>query len=141
LTRGTIDCWFKMGSGASSVALIQSAYGSTATPLITVGVNASGQATGSVQDRSGAAKAAWAAGSMGVLAQGALVHLQMAWDASLFVVKTMVNGVSMPTTDFTTAALASWVPFQPTYLTTGIYTETAFDGEMILTQLGLGVVI
>lgn len=139
--RGTIDCWFTMGSGAASVALIQSAYGYAATPLITMGVNASGQPTGSVQDGSGASKAAWTAGSFGVVAQGTLVHLQMAWDASLFLVRTLANGVVMPAADFTTAPLASWVPFQPTYLTTGMFTGTGFDGEMILTQLALGVVV
>ncbi len=83
---------------------------------------------------------------MAANALNALVHMQVAWDASaaisgLYHVKVIVNDLVMPVTDFTTAPLTNWTPFQPTYVTTGVFTETAFDGEMILTQASLKVVI
>lgn len=139
--RGTIDCWFKMGTGADSVVLLQSVYSSTASPLITLGVNGSGQATGSIQDGSGTAVAVWTATTMGTIGQNGLVHLQLAWDAPAGVVKVRTNGVAVPATAFSTAPPATWIPFQPLYLATGNVTETAFDGEMILTQASLRVVI
>jgi len=145
-TRGTLDCWFKMGTGADSLVLAQSVYSSTTPPLITVGVDATGRATGSIQDAAGATVAAWTAGTMGANAQGALVHMQVAWDAlapihGLYHVKVIVNDVAMPAGDFTTPPLSAWTAFQPTYVTTGVFTETAFDGELILTQASLSVVV
>lgn len=144
--RGTLDCWFKMGSGADNIVIAQSGYSSTTAPLITMGVNASGQATGAIQSASGTTVAAWAATTMDSNAQNALLHMQVAWDAlaaisGLHHVKVRVNGVAMATANFTTAPLANWVPFQPLYLATGTVTETGFDGEMILTQAALNVVI
>lgn len=144
--HGTIDCWFKMGSGADTVVLAQSGYSSTTAPLITMGVNGSGQATGSIQDVAGTTVAAWTAASMAANAQGVLVHMQVAWSATATIngvhhVKVHLNDVFMPVTDFTTAPVANWSPFQPLYLTTGTVTETGFDGEMILTQVSLKVVI
>jgi hypothetical protein len=137
--RGTIDTWFKMGSGADSVVIAQSAYSTTSAPLITLGVNASGQAVGSIHSATGATVAAWAATTMASNAPGALVHLTVAWDATrpingLHHVSVVVNGVALPVTGFTTAPLAPWPSFQPIYLATGAVTETSFDGEMIITQ-------
>lgn len=145
-TRGTLDCWFKMGSGADSLVLAQSVYASTTAPLITVGVSATGRATGSIQDAAGTTVAAWTAATLAANAQGSFVHMQVAWDAlvaisGLYHVKVIVNDVVMPAADFTTPPLATWTAFQPTYVTTGLFTETAFDGEMILTQASLKVVI
>jgi hypothetical protein len=137
--RGTIDVWFKMGSGADSVAIAQSAYATTSAPLITIGVNASGQAVGSIHNSAGATVAAWAATTMASNAQGMLVHMTVAWDATrpingLHHVTVVTNGVTMPVANFTTAPLAPWPSFQPIYLATGVVTETGFDGEMILIQ-------
>lgn len=144
--RGTIDCWFKMGSGADSIVLAQSVYSSTTPPLITVGVSATGRATGSIQDAAGTTVAAWTAATMGANAQGILIHMQVAWDAGaaisgLYHVRVVVNDVAMPVADFTTAPLTNWTPFQPTYVTTGLFTETAFDGEMIVTQASAGTAL
>jgi hypothetical protein len=137
--RGTIDVWFRMGSGADSVVIAQSAYSTTGAPLITLGVNASGQAVGSIHNSAGATVAAWAATTMASNAQGALIRMTVAWDATrpingLHHVSVLVNGVAMPVSNFTTAPLAPWPSFQPIYVATGAVTETGFDGEMILTQ-------
>jgi hypothetical protein len=109
-------------------------------------VNGSGQATGSIQDAAGTTVAAWAATSMGTNAQNVLIHMEVAWNALATIngihhVKVHVNGASMPVTDFTTPPVANWTPFQAIYLATGTVTETAFDGEMILTQASLIVTI
>lgn len=137
--RGTLDTWFRMGSGADSIVIAQSAYSTTSAPLITLGVNGSGQAVGSIHNSTGAVVAAWTAATMANNPQGALVNMKVAWDATrpingLHHVTVVVNGVAMPVTSFTTAPLAPWTSFQPVYIATGVVTETAFDGEMIITQ-------
>lgn len=144
--RGTFDVWFRMGSGADSIVMAHSVESTATAPVINVAVGATGKATGLIQDAGGATQAAWTAASMAANAAGALVHMQMAWDSSeaisgLYHVKVIVNDVVMPVTDFTTAPLTSWTPFQPAYLSTGVFTESGFDGEMILTQASLKVVI
>jgi len=142
--RGTIDVWFRMGSGADSVVILQSAYATTSAPLITIGVNASGQAVGTIHNAAGTSVAAWAATTLGNNAQGALVHMTVAWDSTrpingLHHVSVVTNGVAMPVASFTTAPLAPWTTFQPLYVATGVVAETGFDGEMILTQASLNV--
>jgi hypothetical protein len=144
--RGTIDCWFTMGSSSDAIVLSQSVASSSTAPLINVAVNATGQATGYIQNVGGATVAFWDATSMATHAAGALIHMQFAWDSTapihgLYHAKVIVDGVVMPATDFTTPPLTTWVPFQPTYLTTGTFTETGYDGDMILTQASLKVVI
>lgn len=138
-SKGTIDTEFRMGSGASTVVLVQSSYSSTTAPLITIGVNSSGQAVGSIQDIAGTTAAAWAATTMGTIPRTVNVRMQVAWDCSAPIdgahhVWVVVNGRPMPHFDFTTAPVTSWAPFQPLYVTTGLYCETGFDGEMLFTQ-------
>jgi hypothetical protein len=140
--RGTLDVWFTMGSGAHSIVIAQSAYATTVAPLITLGVNAAGQAVGSVHDVGGITVAAWAATTMAGFAQGALIHMTVAWGAARPIsgvhhVSVTMNDVAMPESSLVTVPLAPWVPFQPLYLTTGNVTETGFDGEMLITQASI----
>lgn len=136
---GTIDVWFRMGSGADSVVVLQSAYSTTSAPLITLGVNGAGQAVGTFHNGTGGVVAAWAATTLASNPEGALVHMAVAWDATrpingLHHVTVVTNGITMPVAGFSTAPLAVWPPFVPTYLAAGTVTETGFDGEVFLTQ-------
>ena len=145
-TQGTIDLWALMGSGADSLVIASVTTDSTSTPLVTIGVNASGQCTGDIDDVDGTTRAAWAATSMGTVAEGGQLHVQVAWNATTPInglrhVKVVVNGVTMGDGDFTTDPLAAWSPFQPFYVTTGKFASNGFDGSMFLTQVSSRVVI
>ena len=137
--RGTLDTWFTMGSGAHSVVLAQSGPSASVGPLMTLGVNAAGQAVGTLHNSAGVVVAAWAATTMLGVPVGGLIHMAVAWDAlapfnGLHHVSVVVNDVAMPLASFSVAPTGPWVPFQPTYLATGNGAETGFDGQMFVTQ-------
>lgn len=138
-TQGSIATVFRRGTGAATVVLVQSSYSSVAAPLITLGVNAEGHAVGSIQDIAGTTVAAWTASRVSAVPERGVMHLQLTWDSSTPVdgeshVWVDVNGVQMIEEDFTTLPVDPWSPFRPLYITTGVYCEAGFDGEMFLTQ-------
>jgi hypothetical protein len=143
--RGTVDVWLDMGSGASTVLILHSVANPATAPFHTLGINASGQATGTLRDINGTTVAAWAATTHTAVIQGRPVHMQVAWDAlapidGLRHVKVIVNDVAVPAASYTTNPVTPWAPFVPGYLSTGKH-AAAFDGEMLLTQLATKVVI
>lgn len=137
--RGTIDIWYRAGTKAATLLLLQSAYATSSPPLSTLGVNGSGQAVGSFHDAKGVTIATWAATGMPSVAPGTINRLTLAWDSARAIsgthhVAVLANGVPMPASAFSTLPLAPWTPFQPLYLATGVGTETDFDGEILLTR-------
>ena len=143
--RGTIDVWLDMGSGASTVLILHADPNPATAPFHTLGINASGQSTGTLRNNLGATVAAWAATTHAAVIQGRPVHIQVAWDAVAPIegsrhVKVIVNDVLVPTASYTTNPVTPWTPFVPAYMSTGRH-AAAFDGEMLLTQLATKVVI
>lgn len=128
-----------MGTGPDDVLIAQSTSDVATAPLFTVGVNGAGQVTGKVHDASGTIRAAWT--GFETCRAGDLIHLQVAWDAGAAIdgdyhLKVIVNERALPRTAFSTKPTVPWTSFVPTYLSTGKYCDTGFDGTFLFVQVG-----